>query len=126
VKPRVNTYRQRTRQTAIQEQREKKEKTLRAYLTERARYDALLDALVVDDVIELEKLPVISAEVRKTLLGWMTRCMQQSNGAIQTETGRIVQLIWNRRDKRKICIKSEDGEFLLPAMKFKVTKGEVG
>lgn len=124
VKPRVNTYRQRTRQAAIQDQEGRKAETLRAYLAERARHDALLDALVVDDVIELEKLPVISTEVRKTLLGWVARCMQQRTGEIQTETGRVVRLIWNRREKRKICLRSEDGEFLLPAMKFKVSKGE--
>ena len=125
VKPRVNTYRERTRQTAIHDQREKKAETLRAYLAERAKHDALLDALVVDGEIELERLPVISMEVRKTLLGWITRCMQQRTHEIQTETGRVVQLVWNRREKRTICLKSEDGEFLLPAMKLKVTKGEV-
>ena len=90
-----------------------------------AKHDALLDALVVDGEIELERLPVISMEVRKTLLGWITRCMQQRTHEIQTETGRVVQLVWNRREKRTICLKSEDGEFLLPAMKLKVTKGEV-
>lgn len=93
-------------------------------MAERAKHDALLDALVVDGVIALEKLPRISVEVRKTLLGWVARCMQQSTGEIQTETGRIVKLVWNSKEKRKICLSCDDGDFLLPAMKLMVKKGE--
>ncbi|WP_182188677.1 TIGR02677 family protein [Pectinatus frisingensis] len=124
IRPRVNTYRERTRQIAIKDQREKKMELLRDYLAERAKHDALLDALVVDGAITLEKLPQISMEVRKTLLGWVARCMQQSTGEIQTETGRIVKLVWNSKEKRKICLRCDDGDFLLPAMKLMVKKGE--
>ena len=126
LKPHVSTYRERTRQTAIRDQREQKAALLAEHLSQQAQHDALLDALVVDGVIDLAALPVISTEVRKTLLGWIARCMQQQTGEIQTETGRYVRLLWNQERTAPVCLRSEDGDFLLPAMKLVVTAVKAG
>ena len=126
LKPHVSTYRERTRQTAIREQRENKAALLREHLVQQRKHDALLDALVVDGQIDLATLPRVSAEVRKTLLGWIARCLQQRTGEIQTETGRHVRLLWNRHSQQRVCLKSEDGDFLLPAMKLVVTAAKAG
>ena len=122
----MSTYRERTRQTAIREQRENKAALLREHLVQQRKHDALLDALVVDGQIDLATLPRVSAEVRKTLLGWIARCLQQRTGEIQTETGRHVRLLWNRHSQQRVCLKSEDGDFLLPAMKLVVTAAKAG
>ena len=76
---------------------------------------------MVNHEIDLGKLPVVTREVRKTLLGWISRCLQH-RGSIHTETGREVKLVWNPKTKKQVCLHSEDGDFWLPAMKLQVTE----
>ncbi len=124
LKPRVSTYRERSRTSAIRDHREEKEQALKAYREQQKKLNDMLDELIVEDVIDFEKLPVVTKEVRKTLLTWVARCMQQ-RGSIRTETGREITLQWDRRTKRKICLRCEDGEFYLPPARLKI-KDSVG
>ena len=121
IKPRTNNYRERTRQSAISDQRAEKEKLRQAHLEQQRQLNQLLDELVVNHEIDLGKLPVVTREVRKTLLGWISRCLQH-RGSIHTETGREVKLVWNPKTKKQVCLHSEDGDFWLPAMKLQVTE----
>ncbi len=119
VKPRVSTYREKMRTSAVRDHREEKEQALRIYREQQRKLNETLNSLIDGDVIDFEKLPVVTKEVRRTLLTWMTRCMQQ-RGSIRTETGREISLQWDRRAKRSVCLRSEDGEFYLPPVKLKV------
>lgn len=124
MKPRTNKYREKTQQGIIKEHRTQKAHILREYKKQQLAHDALIDALIKNEYINLSDLPIISSAVRKTLLGWITRCMQQKDRKIQTQTGRIVTLLWQKNNS-VIKLKSQDGDFMLPAMKLKVTAAKV-
>ena len=98
---------------------------MKEYITQQIEHDKLIDKLIDNEIIDLAGLPSISSDVRKTLLSWITRCMQQENRQIQTQTGRMVKLLWNKENKSFIKLSSDDGEFVLPAMKLKVTAARV-
>lgn len=125
VKPRNNKYREKVKPSAIHEHNEQKQIILKEYITQQIEHDKLIDKLIDNEIIDLAGLPSISSDVRKTLLSWITRCMQQENRQIQTQTGRMVKLLWNKENKSFIKLSSDDGEFVLPAMKLKVTAARV-
>ncbi|WP_196592565.1 TIGR02677 family protein [Pectinatus sottacetonis] len=121
MKPRTKTYREKSKQQAMTEYAAEKRLVLQKYREQQIVHDELIDKLIHHDSIDLAELPKISTAVRKTLLGWITRCLQQETRQIQTQTGRQVKLLWDNNTIETIVLKSDDGEFVLPKMKLQVT-----
>lgn len=113
VTPRVSGYREKSRPGAVINRSVEKQQTLREYICKQRQNEALIDQLIVDDRIVLADLEEVDAYVRKTLLGWITRCMQSRERMIQTETGRKIRLNIDPSGRR-IILQSPDGALEMP------------
>lgn len=122
LKPRVSGYRERQRQTPIQENQRKKEETRKAHLAQQKQLADVMNRLASDDLIDFAKLPLLSRDARQMLLGWVARALHRN--PIRTELGITMELIYNRKDKRRILLRCEDGDFTMPPMKFRLKKGK--
>ncbi|HBE76514.1 MAG TPA: TIGR02677 family protein [Firmicutes bacterium] len=118
--PRVSGYREKTKPGAVINRSKEKQETLREYLIEQRRNEALIEKLIVDDKIIMANLDEIDVFVRKTLLSWITRCMQSRDRTIQTETGRT---IWLKDDPsgRRIVLQAADGALEMPNYILEIT-----
>ena len=111
--PRVISYREKSRPGAVINRSAEKQATLKEFLNRQRQYEAFIDRLIVDQRIVLSELGEVDASVRKTLLVWITRCMQSRDRMIQTETGRK---IWLKIDQggRRTHLHSPDGVLEMP------------
>lgn len=119
LKPRVNTYKERQRQTPIRDHAAAKEQARRAHLAEEQKLAQLMKSLASDGIIDFEALPVLSREARQMLLGWVGRALHRN--PIRTELGLTAELLYDRKDCRRIILRCEDGNFTMPPMKFKLS-----
>ena len=69
-----------------------------------------------------ERLPVLSREARQMLLGWVARALHRN--PVSTEMGFGVELLYDPKEKRRICIHCEDGDFAMPPMKFRLQRSK--
>ena len=122
VKPRVSSYRERTRQVPIQSRQAEKEVALRAHLAQQQHLAEMMDGLAANGIIDFAALPVLTREARQVLLGWVARTLHRDS--IRTETGKTIRLLWDRKDTRSILLRCEDGNFEMPPMKLEVSGGE--
>ena len=120
--PRVRTYRERQRQTPIQEHKAAKEEARRAHLEQREKLSSLMECLASDGLIDFEHLPTLSREARQMLLGWVARALHRN--PISTEMGFGVELLYDPQEKRRVILHCEDGDFALPPMKFKLQRSK--
>lgn len=120
--PRVRTYRERQRQTPIQEHAVAKEEARQAHLAHQKRLADIMESLAIDGTIDFERLPVLSREARQMLLGWVARALHRN--PVSTEMGFGVELLYDPKEKRRICIHCEDGDFAMPPMKFRLQRSK--
>ena len=120
--PRVRTYRERQRQTPIQEHAAAKEEARQAHLAHQKRLSDIMESLAIDGTIDFERLPVLSREARQMLLGWVARALHRN--PVSTEMGFGVELLYDPKEKRRICIHCEDGDFAMPPMKFRLQRSK--
>jgi len=127
VTPRVAGYREKTRPGAVIDRSLEKRAALTEYINQQQHNEALIDKLIIDNQIILSELPEIDPYVRKTLLGWIARCMQREDRSIQTETGRRIKLVKDV-NVGQICLRSSDGLLYLPGfiLQFEVKAGGNG
>ena len=120
--PRVRSYRERQRQTPIREHAAAKEETRQMHLAHQEELASFMESLAVDGLIDFEHLPVLTRDARQMLLGWVARALHRN--PIRTEMGFGVQLLYDPKEKRRICIHCEDGDFAMPPMKFRLQRSE--
>ena len=121
LKPRVSTYRERQRQVPIQDHGQVKNAVREAYLAEQKKLVDTINDLASDGVIDFAALPVLSREVRQILLGWVAKALHRN--PVRTELGTLVELIYDKQNPASIVIHCEDGDFSMPAMRFRIRKG---
>ena len=115
LKPRVRTYREKARRSAIRESAAERQQT-RARLIEQQRRDQKrLQELEVDGKIDFSTLPVIDAHVREILLKWISDAMEDPAGVARTEDGRRFVLDMSQSESRCV-VHCEDGNFTMPQM----------
>ena len=115
LKPRVRTYREKARRSAIRESAAERQQT-RARLIEQQRRDQKrLQELEVDGKIDFSTLPVIDAHVREILLKWISDAMENPAGVARTEDGRRFVLDMSQ-SKSRCVVHCEDGNFTMPQM----------
>ena len=115
LKPRVRTYREKARRSAIRESAAERQQT-RARLIEQQRRDQKrLQELEVDGTIDFSTLPVIDAHVREILLKWISDAMENPAGVARTEDGRRFVLDMSQSESRCV-VHCEDGNFTMPQM----------
>ena len=115
LKPRVRTYREKARRSAIRESATERQQT-RARLIEQQRRDQKrLQELEVDGKIDFSTLPVIDAHLREILLKWISDAMEDPAGVARTEDGRRFVLDMSQ-SKSRCVVHCEDGNFTMPQM----------
>ncbi|MGL4819310.1 MAG: TIGR02677 family protein, partial [Bacilli bacterium] len=91
-RPRVRTYRERTRAHAVIDKSEAKRAAYETYMNALAARETNIRAYMNEGVIRFDVLPVVSTEVRKTLLGWLSKALGNEEQQVKTEFGFTVKL----------------------------------
>lgn len=112
IKPRVRSYREKTKTGAIQSNAQEKQIVLKEYLEEKKAEQRLIEEMIKENCIVLAKLPKVDPYIRKTLLSWITKCMLNVDWVGKTETGRKMRL--KLVDNKEITLKSTDGVLRMP------------
>ncbi|MDR3542929.1 MAG: TIGR02677 family protein [Desulfosporosinus sp.] len=112
IRPKVRSYKEKSRPNAVVDQSERKKAALEAYLREKALEQQLLENLIGDNQIVLRNLPELTTFIRKTLLTWISKCMASPDRQGKTETGRSFSL--KRVSDRPIQLNCEDGLLEMP------------
>ncbi|GAU77733.1 TIGR02677 family protein [Fusibacter sp. 3D3] len=114
LSPRVRTYREKIKKTAIidrtQEKMQKREEILKAREIEKE----ILLSYTASGIIEMEKLGFVQSTVRRSLLKWIQKGISQINEVVMTEHGQKFSVL-NPGEKKLCTLESEDGIMTLPA-----------
>lgn len=112
LKPRVRTYREKTRAGAVISHSEKKEQIYQEYMRTKEAEQQMIEVLIKQDRIYISDLPLVDPYVRKTLLQWIGKCMSSSDQTAKTESGRRFKM-W-QIDDRRVVLQAEDGALEMP------------
>jgi uncharacterized protein (TIGR02677 family) len=116
LKPRVKSYREKTKPGAVISHTRQKEAMLREYLEQKEREQRLIESLVQGDTMILSELPTVDPYVRKTILTWIGKCMASPDHCTKTETGRRIRLL--KLNEETITLTSMDGVLRMPNYAF--------
>ena len=109
--PRVRSYRQKTRSTAVTDKTEEKAALLADYLREKGAEEAILTRLASRGRLRVAELGVVEPPLRKTLLGWIGRSLANSNRMGSTESGRRFHL---SQRPGEVVLECTDGRLFMP------------
>lgn len=113
LKPRIRTYKEKTKRSAITISAEKKQEVKRQMLEKQKNDMKKIASLEKNGRIEFAELPVIEPDIREILLKWLSNALETADLAARTDEGRAYRLICN--DKRKKClVHCTDGNFTMP------------
>ncbi|MFZ5945984.1 MAG: TIGR02677 family protein [Bacillota bacterium] len=112
LNPRVRTYREKTRPQAVITYPEEKKKMLEEYLLEKEAEKRLIDEIIENKRIVLNKINTTDPYVRKTLLNWIGKSMGNQLGFAKTQTGHRFKL--SKLDNQTITIAWDDGILKMP------------
>lgn len=123
--PKIRTYREKTKATAVEDHRELKEQAKKAYLERKFYEQTVIQTYRSGSEIRLEELPIVEPFVRKLFLSWVGKAMAREDQTIKTEYGDQIKVELDRT--RTISLRSTDGEMSMPAVTFHyIGKGEKG
>ena len=113
LKPRIRTYREKSRRSAIRESAEQKQETRRKMLEKQREEMKKLQALEVNGRIHFGELPVLEPRIREILLKWLSDAMESADFSARTDDGRRYILDRSRADETCVvhCL---DGNFTMP------------
>ena len=115
LKPRVRTYREKSRRSAIRESAEEKQETRRKLLEKQKEEMEKLRALEVKGQIQFDKLPILEPRIREILLKWLSDAMESADFSARTDDGR--RYILDRSHAEETCVvHCEDGNFTMPKL----------
>lgn len=115
IKPRIRNYREKAIRNPIKSNSERKSQMLERVMLERQEEREILESYIVDNLIRFERLPVIEAHVRATLLKWLTKGINSPDMSAKTEHGRKYVII-PPKDLNCTCrVECTDGTFTMPA-----------
>ena len=115
LNPRVRTYREKTRRSAIHESLEQKLETRREMLAQQKEEAEKLRSLEANGKIDFDKLPVLEPRIREILLKWLSDAMESADFSARTDDGRRYTL--DRSQIGETCVvHCEDGNFTMPKL----------
>ena len=115
LNPRVRTYREKTRRSAIHESLEQKLETRREMLAQQKEEAEKLRSLEANGKIDFDKLPVLEPRIREILLKWLSDAMESADFSARTDDGR--RYILDRSQIGETCVvHCEDGNFTMPKL----------
>ena len=113
LKPRIRTYREKSRRSAIRESAEQKQETRRKMLEKQREEMEKLQALEVNGRIHFGELPVLEPRIREILLKWLSDAMESADFSARTDDGRRYILDRSRADETCV-VHCQDGNFTMP------------
>ena len=115
--PKNRTYeRSKKMKSRVKMDKEKEQRRIREIVEKREKQQKEIENLIVNNRLVLRDLPVIQPYVRKTLLHWITKAVQNKSRAGKTESGR--SYIVKMEDNQKIALRCEDGVLTMPNIIF--------
>lgn len=121
LRPRIRTYREKSKRSSIRDTREKKEETRKQMLAQLKEDRQKVGMLEQQGRIEFASLPVIEPRVREILLKWLSDALEDGEYTAKTDDGREYRLDMTHAKKRCV-VRCEDGNFTMPDMSI-VFKG---
>lgn len=115
LKPRVRTYREKSKRSGIRETTEQKRETRRKLLQQQKEEMQKLQQLEKNGRIDFAELPVLEPRIREILLKWLSDAMEDTDFTARTDDGRRYVLD-RARVGEKCIVHCEDGNFTMPRM----------
>ena len=115
LKPRIRTYREKTRRSAMPDSSREKEAVRSQMLQQLQEERKKLAELEVDGRIEFANLPVIEPRVREILLKWLSDALEDGTHSARTDDGRVYVLDMSRKEETCV-VHCEDGNFTMPRL----------
>lgn len=112
IRPKIRTYHEKTKASAIQQRTDEKQKVMQEYLREIEAEQQLLGNLLQNQALVIRDLPLVNTKVRKLILAWITKCMASPQHQAKTETGQVVKL--KLAGSGRIRLRAEDGVLEMP------------
>lgn len=116
TKPRIRSFREKTRAGEIQDNQEKISEMKRAHLEQRRHEKKIIEQYIQGGEIRIKDLPKVEAHVRKLLLVWIGKAMAREDKTVKTEFGRKVKVILN--EEERVVLSSDDGILEMPDAAF--------
>lgn len=116
TEPRIQEYRMKTKAQSFQRKSKEKQEVIEQVLAERLALERQITNYIIDQKIDLATCGVVSIEVRKVFLRWISLSYQRENSAITTEFGFQITTIIDKN--RRITLESEDGTLQMPHVRF--------
>ena len=117
LKPRVRTYREKTKRSSIIESTEKKLETRRKMLEQQKEEEKKIKMLEKDGAIDFSALPILEPRIREILLKWISDAMESVDFSARTDDGRRYRLDKSNMAE-KCVVHCEDGNFTMPKMRI--------
>ena len=115
LKPRVRTYREKSKRSGIRETSEQKRETRRKLLQQQKEEMQKLHQLEKNGRIDFAELPVLEPRIREILLKWLSDAMEDVDFTARTDDGR--RYVLDRTHVGEKCVvHCEDGNFTMPRM----------
>ena len=115
LKPRIRTYREKTRRSSISDTSREKQ-AAKEQMMQQLKEDRLKIAMLEQNGrIDFARLPVIEPRVREILLKWLSDALEDSDFCARTDDGRQYYLDMNHA-KEKCVVHCEDGSFTMPSL----------
>ena len=115
LKPRVRTYREKSKRSGIRESAEQKQETRKKLLQQQKEEMQKLQNLEKDGKIDFAELPVLESRIREILLKWLSDAMEDADFTARTDDGR--RYVLDRTHAGEKCVvHCEDGNFTMPRM----------
>ena len=115
LKPRVRTYREKSKRSGIQETTEQKRETRRKLLQQQKEEMQKQQQLEKNGRIDFAELPVLEPRIREILLKWLSDVLEDVDFTARTDDGR--RYVLDRTHVEEKCVvHCEDGNFTMPRM----------
>lgn len=115
LKPRVRTYREKSKRSGIRESAEQKQEKRRKLLQKQKEEMQKLQQLEKKGRIDFAELPVLEPRIREILLKWLSDAMEDADFTARTDDGR--RYVLDRTHAGEKCVvHCEDGNFTMPRM----------
>ncbi|MTH54253.1 TIGR02677 family protein [Bacillus mangrovi] len=124
TKPRIRSFRERTRAGSIEDNQEKIAKMKQTHLEQRRREKKVIEQYIQGGEIRIKDLPKVEAHVRKLLLVWIGKAMAREDKTVKTEFGRKVRVILH--EKERVILAADDGSLEMPDATFVFVEEEAG
>ncbi|UZQ52343.1 TIGR02677 family protein [Clostridium kluyveri] len=115
INPRIRSYREKLERNAIVDNEQKKKTMLQRIMKKREEEKNIMEGYVKDGCIEFSALPKIPSSVRITLLRWLSKGINSSDGRGKTEDG-IKYIVEIPEDEKEKCtLNCDDGSLIMPS-----------